>query len=121
MNEKQVLIETRSRIARGWCQNAEAMRAGGVGVPATDPRACAWCLTGAVRSSVYEPGGPDLSLEAYELAIRVRRLLVDVLAPQIWDVPTFVLQDWNDEDGRTQADVLALIDKTIEQPRALAS
>ena len=115
MTVNQVLSKVLAKIEQGWCQKVPARRYGGFTVKPTDLRACEWCLIGAVRSAVYEPGEPDLSLDAYQLAIDVHNRLAVALDNPIWDVPKFVLQDWNDSDDRTRGDVLRLIRKAIEE------
>jgi hypothetical protein len=81
-------------VARGWCQGVAAEDARGQSVLATDLGACRWCALGAMGHSrgllhlspLYSAGGFEGGSE---------------------------LVEWNDEAGRTQADVLALYDAAI--------
>lgn len=83
----------RQLILRGWTQNANARDAHGVEVIGGDlSRAAAWSLSGAVLWAL-----------SGEVAFRISMAIAEVLGGPF-------MCTWNDAPGRTQADVLALLD-----------
>jgi len=97
----ETLKAARKRIERGWCQGQQAVDGEGSGVAPHDDDAVAWCLVGstaAERSAVLSWAADDV----------LHRVLGRPLVC------------WNDEPGRTQADVLALFDHAISLAEAEA-
>lgn len=95
-----------------WTQILSARRADGDYAWPRAPEAVRWCLVGAAQRMSTTYLGSVISL------------LARVLASDERDVPTHLemLRDpyatvaaWNDADGRTHAEVLALIDRAIEE------
>lgn len=41
------------RLERGWCKNAMAIDDEGFEVRMGNPKACSWCMVGAVRSEMW--------------------------------------------------------------------
>jgi hypothetical protein len=78
-----------------WTQGVEARRADGRSVGFNDPIACSWCLAGAK----WRVG--DLASNRPWLALGLDSVSA-----------------WNDAPGRTQADVLALLDAKIKEGEA---
>lgn len=94
----RVLEEARARVAKGWCQRAYALDADGKPLWATDRRATKWCLRGAVFASAYDDHEePFLCL--------ARAGVGEGTA-------------WNDKPGRTQAEVIAVLDHAIALAQA---
>lgn len=104
MTTLEILEAGRARIEKGWCQGHYALTAESeIPLSATGPPA-AWCAIGAlidVQSRPF-PREADNFLEA---------------AVMEWSGYANVLR-WNDEPGRTQADVLALYDRAIAKAKA---
>lgn len=94
MTTIETLRVARERVAQGWTQGWFARTADGVLCGARDPAAVCWCIRGAICST------SDDSLDRAVEALR------DTLG---WDN----IAAWNDADGRTQAEVLALFDATL--------
>lgn len=88
-----------------WTQHSPGRNANGEPVPWDDPDAVSWCLSGAIARAIPIPTG------WYGPA---RRALARQVAYETGD--TFEngrLSGWNDWSGRTQAEVLALIDRAM--------
>lgn len=92
-----VLREARKLLKRGWCQGAPARDAEGLSVGELKPTACRWCLLGAI--SFASRGEPAL----YRKAEKILRVATG------WEM----LALWNDVINRTQAEVLAAVDRAI--------
>lgn len=90
----EVLTEARALVEQGWTQRAWARdRFGNAGMW-DEPTACEWCLVGALASAGFGSG--------YNSAWKIlRELTGDPLSA------------FNDAPGRTQAEVLDLLDRAI--------
>jgi len=95
MSVAQVLTEARKLIAQGWTQGEYKRVVNGV--------EC-WCILGAMgqAASDYKPNG--LAFAALFHALR---------ADDFYLSSSSNLTEWNDAPGRTQEEVLALIDRAI--------
>lgn len=99
----EVLTAARALILKGWAQNFYAVDRAGLFVSPTDEAARAWCLSGAVMT-VLRAGTYDDPLETEDVAFTLLQTLVG-------DAVT----DWNDAPGRTQTEVVEILDKAIER------
>jgi hypothetical protein len=77
-----------------WCQKAEALDRHHNTVDGNSPHACQWCLLGALARCF--PGDDD----KYDIA---RAEVRNAIPPHDW------ISTWNDTPGRTQAEVVALL------------
>lgn len=77
-----------------WAQKIFAETKDGVGINPKSPRACRWCLVGAVIS-VSQGHWENAMLD----------ILREVTGNNCW------MDTWNDKPGRTHAEVLDLIDR----------
>lgn len=108
-----------------WSQGAEARTEHGIRTNARDADACCFCLTGAVKRALFlrDVLACDSMLDAQALhALNVTR---EMRVRPFSDIEVYaknhnatllgpsMLQAWNDEHGRTCADVLELIGDTI--------
>ncbi len=104
---KQVLIEAREMVVKGWCQGAWAENEDGLAVDPGDREACAWCITGALRAVAHDTTADRATATA--AIIRV--------------FPLFMWADsiinFNDYPARTKAEVLTLFDRAIEEAERL--
>ena len=105
MTTLEILQIGRDRVARGWVQNTNATDAVGHCVDADDPSAVAWCLIGAIDPPIvsvdWQAYAPYAALwEALEQAFR-----------------SGPLSNYNDLPTTTQADIVALFDRAIEEQR----
>jgi hypothetical protein len=98
MTTLEILKGARAKVAQGWCQHAYALNSLGVSVGVKDEDACRWCPAGAVIAL----GDFDENQNAYDA----------LLAAAEWPGAPMVTE-WNDQKGRTQAEVLAAFDKAI--------
>lgn len=96
-----VLHHARALVERGWTQGSEARNADGDKVPAASREACQWCALGAVLAVIDQRGG------SFTPAF-------DALSAQIPD-PAHCGAVWlyNDDQGRTKDEILALYDRAI--------
>lgn len=100
MTPKQFLQRTRDKIAQGWTQHTFARNMHGESVPPHSPAAVCWCMRGAMRTLPWDP-------ELHPTRMMVYAALESVIDSR-------AISYWNDEFGRTQAEVLAAIDKAME-------
>ena len=98
----ELLARAAQRVREGWCRNFDAVDAAGAAVDAWDERAVAWSLLGAVVAALDGPEGiPVFPLPALASAM-------SALATLIAD---HSLSGWNDAPGRTQDDVVAILER----------
>ncbi len=88
---RDILVTARAKVAHGWCQ--------GQRWKTVDGRTC-FCALGAIEQALSQQGGP------WELKYPVVQALRDQIVGGV--------VDWNDETGRTQAEVLSVFDRAIE-------
>ena len=101
-----IIVDARELVARGWCQNADALDAGGRPVPPDSPAARRWSLLGAI---VAGAGGAErLRSDRRTLADVGKASLAIGLA-----VGEESLRDWNDAPEREHAEVVAAFDEAI--------
>ena len=91
---RYALIRARAKVREGWTQNKLAVDRYGYAALPHRPNACRWCASGALRA-----------VNAPWLAYRVLRE----------QTPRHLVATYNDEPGRTQADILDLFDRAIEK------
>ncbi len=100
MTTLEVLKRGLERVRKGWCQHYYAKTADGHGTGVLNPEACSWCAVGAV----------NVNDEA-------RTELMETLG----FAPHPPVGIWNDAPERTQADVIALFERTIARLEARPS
>lgn len=111
--QQQALRRTRELIAAGWCQEAYAVDVGGREVDANDSTAVRFCLLGAIERAVGErPWNWD---EGYLVTQEATETLLEEQLGRNYSRPTEgpTLDEWNDQRGRRQAEVLALLDQAL--------
>lgn len=96
MDGQAFLHETASLVRRGWCSCADARDSLGFSTTASDPVATSWSLLGALVA-VSERPGADM------------KALGDALWGISGVIPDESLDDWNNVEGRTQADTLRML------------
>ncbi len=94
-----VLRRARQLVADGWSQGAYARLTDGSPCPPDSARAAQFCLMGAIRRGLTEA----------DYSIPVESKVVQLLGFAIADEAV----GWNDDERRTQADVLARMDKAL--------
>lgn len=105
------LIAARTRIEKGWCQKRFARDSNGEGVGAHSPKACSWCTTGAVYVVTTSTLDVFYALNALTETLNVSGRTLRGMRP---DAMYYSLGVWNDKEGRTKEEVLALFDKAIK-------
>lgn len=108
MNMPEVLRKIRALIAQGWCQGDAAQDVHGHALVVGSPHATAWCLVGAVNRITLN--------NSYKSPWNVYTLFKNALPDKdkIFGCTGLTsLIAWNDAPHRTQADVLALLDRAI--------
>jgi hypothetical protein len=101
----QLLQQARKLVARGWCQGSDARDSNGAGVEPWDPQAASWSLLGALVAAVELEAAASGEIPLSELAAALNPLadLVD----------TDSLAAWNDKPDRSQAEVVAVLDRAV--------
>lgn len=100
-NMKNILIEVRALLAKGWCQKEYATTATGDPVSEYDPRAASFCFLGAFHKArnilgLHSSKHPGITLTDYEQALHIDNVVY-----------------YNDFPGRTKEEILALIDEAL--------
>ena len=98
MTNKEIFVNARGLIEKGWTQKAYARDANGDVVFPKDPNACEWCAMGALDAA--NPEGFRRFLELWNLL------------DNFIDQPLSFT--FNDVVNTTQKDVLDLYDRAIE-------
>lgn len=98
-------------VPERWTVEYLARNSDGKNVPDDDPAATRFCLVGAIYKISIEGG--ETSRYGYELGrvVDLIRFIGEVAYGH--QLPPRSLADWNDQPGRTHAEVLALLDKAI--------
>lgn len=102
----ELLTHARKLIAdeKSWTKGTLARDAFGQEISADDPKACKFCAVGAIERATC-----DLDAVGQLYAVRVLR---DTLGL------TTNIPEWNDDDARTHAEVLAGFDAAIQNVTA---
>lgn len=124
VSPKEFLTRVRNRLTPegAWVQRCEAQTASGEQVHSKSPHAAKWSLSGAL---VAEEEAAKRDLGCFTLGIYEKSL--DALYSSIFSRDGQLLSEgacyelgldgaldsWNDDPSRTQADILAAIDKAI--------
>jgi hypothetical protein len=106
----EALTRTRQRLTppRTWAQHAWARTVTSIAVESSSPDATCWCLTGALMLELRELD-PKCGSSGLAMA-----LACEAVAQTIGlDNCGLTLEGWNDAPGRTQSDVLGVLDLTI--------
>ena len=100
---KRLLLEARGLVERGWTQHADAHNERGEVVKSWSPDAVRWSLLGALVASFERISSAADDSPAIAHLARACTGLADT-------VDADSLEEWNDEPGRRQADVLRALD-----------
>lgn len=103
VSELEVLRGARQLIAHGWTQHKYVRTAEDGETTESDPRVAKWCILGALRHHErgrFVWGRFVCNLDALR---RLERLCGNTLSA------------WNDAPGRTQAEVIDLLDRAIAE------
>lgn len=118
-----LLADALSRVREGWTQGVSARDENGDEVYPFDMEAArCWCLTGAIAAASEDAWNSPNAESAYEA-------LVSVMDPAQYEAAVAVAggnmpcaltvcSAWNDADGRTVAEVSALIGRAIRAVRS---
>lgn len=107
MSVKDDLIKIRKIIENGWVQRYTAMDRHGSRCNPADKDAVKFCIIGAVYKGT---GSYTLSEDPFHRREMIATLLRHALPKENDSLIVF-----NDANGRTKEDILALIDRTIEK------
>jgi len=89
---------------KGWCQGTEALTGRGIEVAPEDKNATCFCLLGAINRVCHEH--PHLKQLRLVYALRAQTGERDLVR-------------WNDREGRTKDEVMALVRRTLHAVRVL--
>lgn len=111
-NTLKILYRTKELLERGWNKYAFALDDNNWRIRYDDPKACSWCLTGAIWKANFELYPEVVStLQKTPYKIIFRKML-DILKLDT------NLTKWNDQPERKKEDVIDLINKTIKELQA---
>jgi hypothetical protein len=88
------MLKPSDYVRKGWCQRYLAVDDDGMYVSPTGRDACKWCLYGSIAAAY-----PEDFLTRVEVVDKVTK-----------GIGTGSLANWNDEPGRTQAQVINLLE-----------
>ena len=103
-----ILRDARALLVRGWTQYTAARDADGLIIFSDHPTATCWCLSAAIAVACAKGGTYPYAREQHlDLLLTFSAEIgrVDIL----WSI----IETWNDTEGRTQADVIDLVDLLI--------
>lgn len=92
----RILEEAKVKLKKGWCQGAFALNEWGETVSSRSPMAHRWCLMGAIESSANK-------------AVSGSAVMTTVM--EVTGIGG--LARFNDAPGRTQAEVIEVLDRAI--------
>jgi anti-sigma regulatory factor (Ser/Thr protein kinase) len=96
------LAHAAERVRVGWCRGTDARDESGAPVEPWSGQAAAWSLLGALVASLDGPEAvPDVSLPALASAMAALAELIEDRS----------LSGWNDAPGRTQQEVIAVLER----------
>ncbi len=99
---RPVYEQARGFLAQGWTQNASARDSIGHSTEPDDQDAVCWCIGGAI----------DRALMDVDQFWPIRTAAFDGIA-KLLPSSQYGVSGWNDATGRTQAEVLAVLDQAI--------
>ena len=105
--QELVLKKAKDLVKKGWCTNASALDAIGEPVVPTDPRACRWCLTGAIERALC-----DINIHSPYNQLMMNEQLEEILCDR-YEQDHLSLTEWNDNHLASQEEVVKLIDEGI--------
>jgi hypothetical protein len=100
---QRLLQDARKLVAESWCHGVDARDVNGFEVDPWDDAAASWSLLGAVVAVLEREASLAGELPLDELAGALYAL-ADL-------IETDSLVDWNDEQGQTQATVVAVLEQ----------
>ena len=103
-NTIRILERAAELVEQGWTQRTTARTASGNQCDSASPFACKWCAVGAIERAGCE--------SRYSRTDKAVALVRDAVEPSAF--PFQFLSEWNDERGRTQAEVVAAFRRAIE-------
>lgn len=100
MTKLEILKRARNRVAKGFCQGAVALNENGARAIPDDPAAVRWCLYGSIENEEACAAVEDVLVSrGYVTSGEHIRLCVD----------------FSETSGRTQQEVLEVLDLVIER------
>lgn len=113
------LIAVRKLIKKGWCRGVEARTRWGTPVYYDSPKACSFCLTGAINkicpplANAHADPAPRPRAH-YDVLLVIERHL-PVAVPRHVGCHTLDIQLFNDRYARSKKHVIRVIDAAIEE------
>jgi hypothetical protein len=104
MKTSEILLKAKKRVEQGWCQKAFARAADNKQVASIDADAVSWCSSGALLKETET----QTVWNQYGLARRFLTQAIDAVYPGM------ELLAWNDADGRTQEEVVAVFEAAYQ-------
>lgn len=111
MTPIELLRAAQAKIAAGWCQGDYATDNTGRWAKANDPEASCFCMIGALASCLYLANDDeiyDADEDTKDVFLEANKALLKVTGVEY-------LANWNDAEGRTQAEVVNAFENAIVQ------
>lgn len=102
----RILIRARQLLQRGWCKGGLAKKGRKIVEP-QDPEASRFCLVGAMNRAYSEQGENNIALG------KALNAILHAIAGRCYGA----IPAWNDTPGRTQEEVLRLLDGILARAR----
>lgn len=109
-NPLSVIMEIRSRIQQGWCQDVGAKDKYGQAIYPWDKRACKWCLLGAFNSIAISEKGKVIMPQ--KIIDKAHHAIVSRM--KFPDGSFHKMVFFNDNICKTQGEMLSFLDGVIE-------
>ena len=104
-----ILRDARALVVRGWTQYTAARDAEGLIIFSDHPTATCWCLSAAIAVAFSKGGTHPYAREQHLDLLLTFSAEIGRPADILWSS----IETWNDTEGRTQADVIDLVDLLI--------
>lgn len=105
--DRRLLRRARALVTRSWCRGADARDAAGLPVEPWDERAASWSLLGSLVAVLEREAAETAELPLEHLAAALYALADEIDSDS--------LAAWNDDPARTQASVIAALDRARER------
>ena len=111
VTQANILRRAADLVEQGWCQGHFSLDAHGNDVRLTSPEAVRFCTTGAIERAQHEML-PDVDCDALETFRSYLSKKAKEKCLRSWGVR--IVSGWNDQDVRTQAEVVAALRECAE-------
>ena len=112
MDIREVLVETKNKLEKGWCQGLFNRDEFGNNADASKLESASWCLFGAIRASAGEKQF-DAEYGQQGNTLPVIALVQEMIKTTLPVGEQTSLVNWNDDQHRTQSQVVSVVKAAI--------